>query len=76
MATRLPKVTFDIVRASEDMAAKGWGVRDLADASGLSVRTTYRFMAGELQTITSAAKVSKALGYSVRRYLIRSTEAA
>lgn len=62
--------------AAEDMAAKGLDIQDLANRSGLSQRTVYRFLNDEVQTIQSARRIASALGYSVRRYLVRSQEAA
>ncbi len=73
MATRrrLPTVTFDGDLMTRDAAGKGWGPQQLADATpGISQRTVYRFLSNEVQTVTTAKALAKALGYSVRRYLI------
>lgn len=58
----------------EDMASKGWLQTDLARAAGVSDMTVTRFLRGEFQTARTAQKLAKALGYSVRRYLIRTSE--
>jgi plasmid maintenance system antidote protein VapI len=51
-----------------DMALRGWGIPDLARASGLHYKTTARFVHGEVQTAKTAARLSHALGFSMRRY--------
>lgn len=51
-----------------DMAVKGWGIPDLARASGLTYKTAARFINGEVQTAKTAARLAQALGFSVRRY--------
>jgi transcriptional regulator with XRE-family HTH domain len=77
MATRTPsRVAFDTQRLIEDMALRGWEQKDLAAASGLSAMTVSRFLRAERQTVKTAARIALALGYTVRRYLIRSSEAA
>ena len=68
---------FDVGQLEQDMAAKGWLQADFARASGLSDMTVSRFLHGERQTNRTAKKLAGALGYSVRRYLVRrTTEAA
>lgn len=77
MSTRsLPAVRFNVQLIVEDMVAKGWDVDGLASAAGLSQRTVYRFVSGELQTIRSGRLIAKALGRSARRYVIPTEEAA
>lgn len=77
MATVTPaRLTFDTRRLLEDMALRGWEQKELAAASGLSAMTISRFMRAERQTVKTAARIALALGYTVRRYLIRSSEAA
>jgi DNA-binding LacI/PurR family transcriptional regulator len=58
------------------MATRGWIVRDLARAAGVSDMTVSRFLSGEIQTARTAKKFADSLGFTVRRYLVRSTEAA
>lgn len=53
-----------------DMAAKGFLQKDLASRARLSAMVVSRFMRQERQTAPTAKKLAKALGYSVRRYLI------
>lgn len=68
---------FDIGQMQTDMDAKGWQPTDLADRAEVAPSTVSRFFSGEIQTARTAKKLAKALGYSVRRYLIsiRSREA-
>lgn len=61
---------------AEDMAIKGWTKLDLAKRADVSDMTVIRFLRGERQTGRTAKKLASALGYSVRRYLIPTTEAA
>ena len=72
----LVTIQFDVAKMREDMAARGWANVDLASAAGISDMTVIRFFRGDHQTNRTAAKIAKALGYSVRRYLVRSIEAA
>ncbi len=69
MAMERPVLMFDRQRLAEDMAAKGWDIKDLARSADISNRTVYRFLNGEIQTIRTVKKLASALGYSVRRYL-------
>ena len=61
---------------AEDMAAKGWLQTDLARQAETSHMTVGRFLRGDHQTNRTAKKLAKALGYSVRRYLLSASEAA
>lgn len=69
-------VTFDLMLLAEDMAVKGWSKLDLSKAAGVSDMTVIRFLRGERQTNRTAKKIARALGYSVRRYIVRQSEAA
>jgi predicted transcriptional regulator len=71
MATNLPRVTFNGQLVAEDMAAKAWEIKDLAREANISLRTAYRFISGELQTITTGRQIARALGKPISRYLIR-----
>jgi hypothetical protein len=53
-----------------DMALKGWLPTDLARAANVSDMTVGRFLKEETQTERAAEKLSRALGYSPRRYLL------
>lgn len=53
------------------MAAKGWIAKDLAGKSRVSEMTVSRFLRGVRQSPRTAKKLAKALGFSVRRYLVR-----
>ena len=67
---------YDVAKLADDMALRGWLPTDLARSSGVSDMTVSRFLKGEHQTARTADKLAKALGYTVRRYLIRSRVAA
>lgn len=55
---------------AEDMAIRGWTKSELAARAGVSDMTVIRFLRGERQTGPTAKKLAKALGHSVRRYLV------
>lgn len=63
-------VRFDQHLMAEDIAVKGWRPIDLARRAGVADMTVYRFLSGERQTAPVAKKLAKALGFSIRRYLI------
>lgn len=63
-------VRFNAALMAEDIALRGWLPIDLARKAGTSDMTVYRFLDGRSQTPRTAKKLAKALGYSVRRYLI------
>ena len=65
-------IRFDHELMAEDMALRGWSKVDLARRAGVADMTVIRFLRGDCQTAKSAKKLSRALGYSVRRYLISS----
>jgi transcriptional regulator with XRE-family HTH domain len=69
-------VRFDVERILYDMADRGWIARDLARVSGVSDMTVSRFLRGDIQTARTAAKLARALGYSPRRYVLRSDQGA
>ena len=70
MSTHGPRVTFNAQLMAEDMAIKGLNKLELAQKAGLADMTVIRFLRGEHQTSKTAHKLAKALGHSVRRYLI------
>lgn len=73
----LPSVRFNTQLMTEDMAAKGWEIKDLAaQTSNISLRTAYRFFTGELQTIRTARSLAAVLGQPIDRYLIRASDSA
>lgn len=53
-----------------DMAEKGWLATHLAKAADVSDMTVSRFIQGKHQTAPTAKKLAKALGRSIRRYLV------
>ena len=67
---------FDGQRMADDIALRGWLPIDLARKAGVADMTVYRFLRGERQTAPMAKKLAEALGYSIRRYLIRREGAA
>lgn len=73
--TTAAPIEFDAQRMAEDMALKGWTKLDLANAAGVADMTVIRFLRGDSQTAPTAKKLARALGYSVRRYLISVSEA-
>lgn len=68
-------VTYDITKLAEDMANHGWDQTDLAREAGVSVATVSRFFSGEYRTNPTAKRLAIALGYAVRRYIVRSQDA-
>jgi transcriptional regulator with XRE-family HTH domain len=72
METASPGVGYDVQQMTEDMTAKGWLKLDLARAAGVSDMTVIRFLRGERQTARTAKKLAKALGRSLRSYLVSS----
>lgn len=70
MQTLTPIVRYDVQRMAEDMAAKGWTKLDLSKRARVADMTVIRFLRGESQTAPVAKKIAKALGRSVRHYLL------
>ena len=66
---------YNVPLLKDDIAAKGWLPIDLARRAKVSHMSVSRFLSGERQTARMAMKLAKALGYSVERYLISSSEA-
>lgn len=66
MATR----RFDTDKLADDIDSRGWLPTDLARAAGLSNMTVTRVLRGERENPRTWAQLAKAMGYSVRRYLI------
>jgi len=64
------KARFDLSLLRDDLDAKGWLPVDLARAAGVSSMSVSRFLRGDQQTARMAKKLAKALGRSVRRYLV------
>lgn len=68
----MQQIEFNGQLMAEDMAAAGWIAKDLAGRvrPRVAVSTVTRFLRGERQTARIAKRLSRALGYDVRRYLI------
>jgi len=64
------KPTYDVVRMREDMALRGWMAVDLARIAGVSPSAVGYFLNRKQQTAKMADRLAKALGFTVRRYLI------
>lgn len=62
---------FDLLRS--DLRGKGWIAQDLADRSGLSKATVSRVLRGLRANPRTMSDVAKALGHSVRRYIVPSS---
>lgn len=64
------RITYDTDRIREDISLRGWMQNDLARAAGVSEQAISYFMSGRVQTARTAGKIARALGYTVKRYLI------
>ena len=62
--------SYNVVLLRNDIAAKGWLPTDLARRARVSDMTVSRFLSGERRTPRTAKKLARALGYSIRRYLV------
>ncbi len=67
---------YDVTTMQTDMTAKGWLVMDLARKADISHMTVARFFEGRHQTARTAKKIAKALGHSVRRYIVSAESTA
>lgn len=79
MAMRsIPRVRYNGQLLMEDAAAAGLDAKALADrANGaLTLRTIYRFLSGEVQTVQTANVLAAVLGQPVGRYVARSEAVA
>lgn len=65
-----PVVRFNTQLMAEDMAIHGLSKLDLARRARVADMTVIRFLRGERQTAKTAKKLARALGYSVRRYVV------
>jgi plasmid maintenance system antidote protein VapI len=70
MATGPAVIKFNHQLMAEDMAARGWTPAEFARRAGVADMTVYRFLDGASQTNPTAKKLARALGRSVRRYLV------
>jgi len=68
-------VVYDVDLMSQDMAAMGWLPIDLARKAKVSHRRVGRFFRREFQTARTAAKLAKALGQPIRRYIVSQQQA-
>lgn len=73
MANTSPRYDIELMR--DDLALKGWRPSDLARKAKVSDMAVSRFLRRESQNPRTAKQLAKALGFSVRRYLISAREA-
>ena len=69
-------MTFDHALVQRDATLAGLTGAGLARKARVSKETVARFYRGGSITATTAAKLSKALGYRVERYLLETAELA
>lgn len=72
---KTPVSAYDTALIHADMTAKGWLPIDLARAAGVSHMSVGRFLRRERQTARMAKKLAEALGRSVRRYIVATSQA-
>ena len=70
MSDTTQRPSYNVSQMLADMAEKGWLATHLARAADVSDMTVSRFLSGDVQTAPTAKKLSKALGRSIRRYLV------
>lgn len=69
-----PRVEFNVQLMAEDMAVNGLDKLGLSKKAKVADMTVIRFLRAESQTARTAAKLAKALGHSVERYVVRSSQ--
>jgi plasmid maintenance system antidote protein VapI len=69
VAPRTPLYNVNLL--VEDMAARGWVAKDVAQAASVSPSSVSLFLNRKIQSPKMADKLARALGYSPRRYLVR-----
>lgn len=74
--TRRPIIRFNARLILEDAGARGWMATDLARFSEVSDATLSNVLKGVRCTPKTVAKLAKALGHPVERYVLRSQVAA
>jgi transcriptional regulator with XRE-family HTH domain len=75
MATQSRKpVAYDTAKLLQDMAKRGWEIKELAAAAEVSHMTVSRFLRSEVQTVKTARRLSRALGRSPGYYLLPTQE--
>lgn len=61
--------TYNIDRLKADLALRGWIGTDLARAAGVSHTSVHRALGAGRVSPRMMARLAKALGYTVRRYV-------
>jgi transcriptional regulator with XRE-family HTH domain len=67
-------VRFNRQLMAEDLAIKGWTKAEFSKRARVADMTVIRFLRGDRQTAQTAHRLAKALGHSVKRYLIPHSE--
>jgi hypothetical protein len=63
---------FDVAKLAQDIATRGWLAPDLARAAGVSAWTVHRALNGSRMNPRTWDRLARAMGYSVKRYLVSS----
>lgn len=71
MASPRPTPRWNVERLVRDMTLRCMNAQTLAARAGVTPKTVNRFLDGSTQTTKTAGKIAGALGYSVKRYLVR-----
>jgi hypothetical protein len=65
---------FDVDKLAHDMASRGWLAPDLARAAGVAAWTVHRALNGQRMNPRTWDRLARAMGYTVRRYLLASKQ--
>jgi transcriptional regulator with XRE-family HTH domain len=76
MATKAPRVQFDVAQMTLDMAAKGWIAKDLARKAKVSEMAVSRFLRSQHQSPRTGKKLAQALGKPIESYITLAVQEA
>jgi hypothetical protein len=62
--------SYNIDRLKSDLALRGWLGTDLARAAGVSHTSVHRALGAGTVSPRMMARLARALGYTVRRYVV------
>ena len=65
------RTRYDVELLHTDMVEQGWLAADLARKASTSHVTVHRFFKGEARTARTAKKLADALGFPLRRYIVK-----